>query len=309
MRDFLIKNIMLLTVIDNEKIIEYIDFCINNNLHHHIPGATELHHILPKSKSLPFTRFENLSANKWNGVYLSYENHYIAHKMLALAASDDAVVYAWWNLSTINKSNEFKKISKEEYKNLRERHSSIVSKAQTQRNKDPNVILKRKKTMSTLDENGNSKFKIQGQKISKTLKERGSARGENNPMFKKVPIKERNNPNNRFCVSSEEEYDKTKYVGSNCKYLKMFDNFGTLYFHGYTDECIEYCNSIGLQGNKICPRPGKCFVYNENLPHVKYLVSVMKLAGLERYLNSTIEVIKSNEEIIKLKEAESTNES
>ena len=44
-----------------------------------IKGQTELHHILPGSV---FPEYTNLNEHKWNGVHLTYKEHYICHLLL-----------------------------------------------------------------------------------------------------------------------------------------------------------------------------------------------------------------------------------
>lgn len=68
-----IKNII--------KLKEYILFCIENNTEN-IKSKTAKHHILPKSKNLPFTNYKNFKENPWNCATLTHKNHYIAHWLL-----------------------------------------------------------------------------------------------------------------------------------------------------------------------------------------------------------------------------------
>ena len=44
-----------------------------------VTGETELHHVLPKSI---FPEYANLVEHKWNGVYLTYKEHIICHRLL-----------------------------------------------------------------------------------------------------------------------------------------------------------------------------------------------------------------------------------
>lgn len=46
-----------------------------------IEGVTELHHICPKSKKL-FPEYSKLKDHIWNGVHLTFRQHYIAHLLL-----------------------------------------------------------------------------------------------------------------------------------------------------------------------------------------------------------------------------------
>ena len=83
------KNKILQEFLDSDVIIksttkleEYIDFCIYNNQKAKIKSKTEYHHILPKAL---FEEYSKLSSHLWNGTHLLFEDHYIAHSMLAEA--------------------------------------------------------------------------------------------------------------------------------------------------------------------------------------------------------------------------------
>ena len=67
---------------NKDKLEEYIDLCIDNNLHKKIKNKVDYHHILPKSL---FRQYSNLNENLWNGSYLSYEFHYKAHSLLSVS--------------------------------------------------------------------------------------------------------------------------------------------------------------------------------------------------------------------------------
>ncbi len=82
MRDFLISKLKTLNVKDENKLIEYVDYCISNDKKYKILGTTSHHHILPKAKNLPFAEFSNLTENSWNGVHLLFSEHYYAHWLL-----------------------------------------------------------------------------------------------------------------------------------------------------------------------------------------------------------------------------------
>ena len=82
--------------VSGTKIDQYIYFCKENNLHKRIKGESAHHHILPVSL---FPEFENLSINGWNGVYLTFENHYKAHALLADLTDNISVISAWWGMN------------------------------------------------------------------------------------------------------------------------------------------------------------------------------------------------------------------
>ena len=81
LQEFLNSNIK---VKSKKKLIQYIDYCIENNkkikiLNNDGYSKVAYHHILPKSL---FPCYENLSDNPWNGTYLLYSDHYYAHFLL-----------------------------------------------------------------------------------------------------------------------------------------------------------------------------------------------------------------------------------
>lgn len=66
--------------VDETKLNNYFNICIDNNLHKYTKFVTELHHILPVSL---FPEYQNLNKHKWNGTYLTHRNHYNIHAILA----------------------------------------------------------------------------------------------------------------------------------------------------------------------------------------------------------------------------------
>jgi len=122
MKDFITEKLQSLNVLNNDKLIEYIEFCITKDCKERIQGETELHHILPKGKTL-FPEYKDLKEYKWNGVHLKYSDHYIAHSLLAEAVNDRGVIYAWNRMRISNSGFE---LSSKIYESLRKRHLDIV---------------------------------------------------------------------------------------------------------------------------------------------------------------------------------------
>lgn len=147
MKEFIINRLKSKNVINEEKINEYVDFCISNNIEKK-KGLTESHHILPKAKSM-FPEYKNLKENVWNCTNLTLENHYIAHSILAEALNDKAVIYAW-NRTRISTKDDDILIAAKLYRELREKHIEIVKKTSSKANKNK---------VDVIDENGNI-FKI-----------------------------------------------------------------------------------------------------------------------------------------------------
>lgn len=302
MREFIIEKLKTLKIKNEEKLFEYVDFCINKNKSKHIKRQTEKHHILLKSI---FDEYSDLNEFVWNSTYLTYEDHYIAHSLLAEAIIHNSVIYAWWNMNSQNnnKINIGEHIvGSDRYSELRKLHYDIVSKLPHLTNKTKETIQKRNDTMSVPDENGVTEFQRNGQKISKSLKESGACAGINNFMYNKITVKERLNPINRINVTTG--YDNIKYIHHKINYLELIDNTGIVYFRGWKDECIDYCNSICLDGSKISEKHQSAFNYIDNDAQRKYLIQVMKLANLGRYLNSTVRILTDQEAMAYIKNKE-----
>lgn len=208
-----IKKLKTLNVINEDKLNLYIEFCLLKNRNKKYSN-TEAHHILPKSL---FPEYSNLEDNSWNCAHLKYEDHYIAHSILAEAIDNDKIIYAWNSMNSINtKSKNIKPIGIDRYILLRERHRKIVSAGQIKRNKNPEIINKRKETLSVKKENGLTGFQENGIKISKALKGKVSILNiKNNIKFRGV---------------QQEDYDNCWYlVGHTAKYITLYEIDGILY--------------------------------------------------------------------------------
>jgi len=88
----------------------YLEICFNQNKKEHIPFVTEHHHILPSSL---FPEFSDLKEHKWNGTYLTYENHYKVHSILAEITNEKSLIAAWWGMNNKNTKNNRLEESKE----------------------------------------------------------------------------------------------------------------------------------------------------------------------------------------------------
>jgi hypothetical protein len=63
----------------------------------------ELHHILPKTL---FPQFKNLQKNRWNGVFLTYREHFICHWLLPKIVSDkEDIRKMMFGLSSMKRGN------------------------------------------------------------------------------------------------------------------------------------------------------------------------------------------------------------
>ena len=77
---------------------------------------TDLHHILPKSKGF-FPEFKNITEHSWNGVYLTFREHFIAHRLLHRAFPGSTQTRAYYLMC-----NEQQKMNSLDYNNARQYH-------------------------------------------------------------------------------------------------------------------------------------------------------------------------------------------
>ena len=75
-----------------QKLQEYVNFCIDNNQNDRIQGKTSHHHILPNKL---FPEYSNLKENDWNGSHLLYSDHYYAHWLLTESIDEFTMLYAF----------------------------------------------------------------------------------------------------------------------------------------------------------------------------------------------------------------------
>jgi hypothetical protein len=80
------------TIVNQEMLEKYVDFCLEKRLEAKITKETTSHHILPAAKTLPFKEWSDLSLHIWNKAELLYSDHYYAHYLL-MKAIDHAATY------------------------------------------------------------------------------------------------------------------------------------------------------------------------------------------------------------------------
>lgn len=85
-------------IVDADKLHEYVDFCIANDVGPKIPGKTSSHHILPNAATLPFRKFGDLKIHAWNKSELSYADHYRAHFLLMQAVDHYSTIFAFCSM-------------------------------------------------------------------------------------------------------------------------------------------------------------------------------------------------------------------
>jgi len=161
-----INNLFLgsgLEIIDKLKLKKYIAFCYENNLKEHTPFLTEHHHILPQSANLPFTKYSDIKNKfKWNGVYLSIENHFIAHKLLAESVNHISISSSYMAMCYI------KNITPENFAKVKIQNKKNHSKWLAEKSKDnPNITNAEKIAMSISKTKQSSIYKNEIEPIRK----------------------------------------------------------------------------------------------------------------------------------------------
>jgi len=222
MRDFIIEQLRTLDVINDSKLLQYVDFCLVQNQDKKIVSATSHHHILPQAI---FQEFVNLNENTWNGVHLNHGDHYLAHALLAQAVSNFSISKAFQGMH--NKEVPLRNISNnilvnaEIYQELKERDSKLMSEWQNEIMEDgrtraqqcadkqwetkrkngtmgdasqmrtPEAIAKRIETVNTIQKSGLTRAQEIGLKGSETKRKNPEKySGENNPFFGKKHTEE-----------------------------------------------------------------------------------------------------------------------
>ena len=107
-------------VASNNHLEEYLNICSYPDIN---SKYAENHHILPKSL------FPDYEINPENIVRLSYENHYLAHSLLALALDNDKMTQAWvlMNGYRYNGSSKIDLLGKDKYKELKKKSYDYLS--------------------------------------------------------------------------------------------------------------------------------------------------------------------------------------
>jgi len=140
---------MIFVPLNGESYNEYIERIKSSN--RKIEPPYHKHHIVPRS--LGGTN------NESNLIILYFEEHYYAHKLLAIENPDnDKLNYAWWLMCHIRKTLEY--VTAEEYAEAKYRHSILMS--QNNPNKDGKSAKKRmgqKHTEESKEKNRQSQLK------------------------------------------------------------------------------------------------------------------------------------------------------
>ena len=172
-----------LDIISKEKLMEYIDFCLNKNLNKRIKGKVSLHHILPSSL---FGEYSIINEFPWNGSYLFYSDHYYAHFLLTEALNNYSIEHAFISMHgrdlAKRRIEEFDLIPLEKYQAIMERRSNkkqlwnetIVEFEGKLLSNSTITGIKSKRTQAKkfVDDNGEvtSIHKIVGKRMSETRK-------------------------------------------------------------------------------------------------------------------------------------------
>ena len=110
MKNKIIKEMLdSLNVRCEEKLKEYVNFCMNNNQNSIVPSKTSHHHILPNKL---FPKYSDLKENPWNGTHLLYSDHYYAHWLLTEAIDNYSMIFSFCAMHSKDFVN--KRLSKED---------------------------------------------------------------------------------------------------------------------------------------------------------------------------------------------------
>jgi hypothetical protein len=263
-REFIIEKLQTLIIKNKEKLVEYVDFCINKNLKSHTKRKTERHHILLRSI---FEEYSDLRKNCWNATYLTYEDHYIAHSILAEAVNHNSIIFAWWNMHSlnINKIDLGEDIlESERYSELRKLHYDVVvSQLPHLVNRSKETIQRRNDTMAVSDENGITEFQRNGQKISLALSNK---------------VYSFNLKTQQYEHLDKMIYDKQWYsVGRTAKYKTLYEYNGIFY-----EDRVILCNQNNIDVLVMKKE------YGNNKPYKRLKLDIIQLIENFEYYNNKI---------------------
>jgi len=126
LQELLNSNIKIMS---QEKLEQYIQFCIKNNQQEKIKYKTSYHHILPRKL---FEKYSNLKENPWNGTHLKHSDHYYAHWLLTEAIDDYGQLSAFCAMhnkdTKLGKIEEKDLISEDEFQKKMEERNKEISK-------------------------------------------------------------------------------------------------------------------------------------------------------------------------------------
>lgn len=168
----LFKNNAINIKSDN-KLQEYIAFCINNNQNNRIQGKTSHHHILPNKL---FPEYSNLKENDWNGSHLLYYDHYYAHFLLTEAIDDYSMLYSFCAMH--NKDLINGRLTKED----------LIPPQDFQKKMEERGI-KHSKYLTNVNDDSNSIAKIAAKKMMMTKLKPITINGEETTILKEANIK------------------------------------------------------------------------------------------------------------------------
>lgn len=160
-----------LKIINEEKLIQYIHFCIDNNQLEVIQGKSAHHHILPQAESC-FPQFSDLVENEWNGTHLLYSDHYYAHWLFTEAIENYSQLSAFVAMHNMNPKLELIKecdlIPAEEYQKKMEQRS--INQSEWYKNNPDKLLLREAKRNKTISKRTKEEVEAISRKISDSKK-------------------------------------------------------------------------------------------------------------------------------------------
>jgi len=162
-----------------KRYIKFIKDCKQKNIE--IYSYTEHHHICPKGL---FPEYISLSKNKWNGVYLTSRQHFIAHWMLWKAFPKSNQLFAFRAMCNgWTNENKKQKISSKIYEKLK---IDFIAQISIRNSGENNPMYGKKHSEDTKQKMKKIRTgKKHSENTIKKLKTIKKPSGENNPMYGK----------------------------------------------------------------------------------------------------------------------------
>lgn len=210
----------------------------------------QMHHIIPKSVAPELTK------EKSNIVFLTYEEHYNVHRILAEANPNDYIAIAWSCMATSKKTKRF--FNSEDYAKAMELNAALNSKRMIGDNnpsKRKEVVEKQVAKRKGKPAHNKGVPMSEEQKIKVSIGRKGKCCGPDNPMYgkkgKEAPGygKKKKPGTGRpfvkvYCIEHPELgiFECAKYAERKCREL----GFASIYAQGILSCCKGKLNHSGL---------------------------------------------------------------
>ena len=240
-QEFLNSN---LKIKSQEKLKQYILFCMENNYRKKIKYKTSYHHILPKSL---FEEYSNLKENPWNGSHLLYSDHYYAHWLLTEAIDNYSMLSAFCAMHNTDIKNgriiEKDLIPADEFQKKMEERNKEISKLRL----DPlwkesvgkKAIAKMVRTRRLKDEDGKDSYEKMVDNKLKLMDKDG------------LNSFQRGGINSRKVMERKDEDGLTGYQRAGKKLQKTLDKKSKIFDVYDKDDILLYSGILEKEVRKI----------------------------------------------------------